>query len=54
MAEWLRERGVLVTELSAGRRSLEATFLKLTAEATENGAAPDRARAGRRRSSGGR
>jgi ABC-2 type transport system ATP-binding protein len=54
MAEWLRERGVLVTELSAGRRSLEATFLKLTAEAKENGAAPDRARAGRRRSSGGR
>jgi ABC-2 type transport system ATP-binding protein len=38
VAAWLEERGVLLTELSTGRRSLEATFLKLTAEAPENGA----------------
>jgi ABC-2 type transport system ATP-binding protein len=52
VAEWLRARGVLLTELSAGRRSLEATFLKLTAEASENGAAPEqgRSRGGRRSS----
>jgi ABC-2 type transport system ATP-binding protein len=54
VAEWLRDRGTLLTELSAGRRSLEATFLKLTAEAGENGHAPE-APAGRQaRRSGGR
>jgi ABC-2 type transport system ATP-binding protein len=37
LADWLRDRGTLMTELSAGRRSLEATFLKLTAEAAESG-----------------
>jgi ABC-2 type transport system ATP-binding protein len=37
LAEWLRDRGTLLTDLSAGRSSLEATFLKLTAEVAENG-----------------
>jgi ABC-2 type transport system ATP-binding protein len=50
VAGWLRDRGTLLTELSAGRRSLEATFLKLTAEAAENGDGASRRPAGGRRS----